>query len=37
MPQLGESVVEGRISKWPKRVGDEVKISTKATRCRPGR
>jgi len=26
MPQLGESIVEGKISKWLKKVGDEVKL-----------
>lgn len=26
MPQLGESVVEGKIGKWLKKVGDEVKL-----------
>ena len=25
MPQLGESVVEGTVSKWLKGIGDEVK------------
>ncbi|MGH7690455.1 MAG: biotin/lipoyl-containing protein, partial [Gemmatimonadaceae bacterium] len=25
MPQMGESIVEGTLSKWLKRVGDEVK------------
>ena len=26
MPQLGESVVEGKISKWLKKAGDPVKL-----------
>ncbi len=28
MPQLGETVTEGRITKWFKTIGDTVEVST---------
>ena len=30
MPQLGETVAEGKITKWFKKAGDKVRVAVKA-------
>jgi pyruvate/2-oxoglutarate dehydrogenase complex dihydrolipoamide acyltransferase (E2) component len=37
MPQLGETVAEGTVTKWYKKVGDAVKATTCFSTSRPTR
>jgi hypothetical protein len=37
MPELGESVTEGTVTRWLKKVGDSVEVDEPLSRCPPTR